>query len=315
MSQLIVSPSPHLTGPDSVRRIMFDVILALTPAAVAGAVLFGPRCLLLYLVCIASAVLSEYLCRKIMKRDNTVGDLSAVVTGLLLALNLPPTLPLWMAALGSAIAIVVVKQMFGGIGQNFVNPALAARIVLMMSFPAQMSAWAAPLAWRSAADAVTAASPLALDAASQPPLTDMLLGLRPGCIGETCAVALLLGGIYLVARRVIEPTIPVVYIGVTALLMWAFGYNPLNQMLSGGLLLGAIFMATDYTTSPTTFRGKLIFAVGCGVITAVIRAFGSLPEGVSFSIILMNILTPHIDRLTMTRPFGAVREKAKAKSE
>lgn len=295
----------------STRSIMLDVIISLIPATAVGIYLFGFHAAAIIAVCIISAVVAEYICRKIIKRDNTVGDLSAVVTGLLLALNLPSTLPLWMAALGSAIAIVIIKQMFGGIGQNFVNPAIAARIVLMMSFTKQMTAWVAPLSWKNG-DAVTSATPLG---GAEVEFEDMFFGVRAGCIGETCAAALIAGGVYLVARRVISPTIPLVYIGTTAALMWAFGADPVSQILSGGLLLGAIFMATDYTTSPVTFTGKVIFAVGCGLITAVIRQFGSLPEGVSFSILFMNILVPHIDNLTRTRPFGAVKEKGGSKDE
>lgn len=308
MNQLFVSPSPHITDLDSTRGIMLDVIIALLPTAVAAVWIFGPRSALVILVSVAAAVAAEYLSRKIMKRENTIGDLSAVVTGLLLAYNLPSTIPLWMAALGSGAAIVVVKQLFGGIGQNFLNPALAGRIVLMCSFPAAMTNWIAPFAYRTG-DAVTAASPLAAaDAGSAlPSISDMLLGVRAGCLGETCVIALVFGGLYLVLRRVISPIIPVAYIATTALLMWLGGADPLYQALSGGLVLGAIFMATDYTTSPLTWRGKLIFGVGCGAITALIRLFGSLPEGVSFSIVIMNLLVPYIERLTAPKPFG--REK------
>jgi electron transport complex protein RnfD len=308
MENLIVSSSPHVTDRQSTRGIMLDVITALIPATVVGIVIFGPRAALLTAVCIISAVLSEYICRRVMKRPQTVGDISAAVTGLLLALNLPVGLPLWMGALGSAVAIVVIKQMFGGIGQNFANPAIAARIVLLMSFGAAMTSWTAPFAWLSGTDAVTAATPLASDG-TVPSYVDMLLGNRAGCIGETCPLALLLGGVYLCLRRVISPVIPVFFTGTTVLLMWAFGEDPLTQLMSGGLLLGAIFMATDYVTSPTTTKGRIVYAVGCGLITALIRGFGNLPEGVSFSILLMNILTPHIDNLMTTRPFGAVKEK------
>lgn len=308
MEKLFVSSSPHLRSGTGVRSIMLDVIIALAPALIASVILFGLRALLVTAVSVAAAVLAEYLSRKIMKRPNSIGDLSAVVTGMLLAFNLPVSIPLWIAALGSAIAIVVVKQFFGGIGQNFVNPALAGRIILMVSFPAQMTKWTMPLTSFSGLDAVTTATPLGIlsegGEQAMPPLLDMFFGVRGGCLGETCAVALLLGGVYLVARKVINPIIPICYVGTAALLSLAFGLDPLVQMLSGGLLLGAIFMATDYATSPLTNWGKVIFGIGCGVLTMIIRQFGSLPEGVSFSIVLMNILVPYIDRLTRPVPFG-----------
>lgn len=307
MEKLIVSPSPHLRQGDTTRKLMGDVIIALCPALVASGILFGPRAILVVLVTVASCVLSEYICRRVMKRDNTVGDLSAVVTGILLAFNLPVGINLFMAAFGGVVAIVVVKQMFGGIGMNFVNPALTARIVLMSSFPTAMSTWSEPFYYvKGGADAVTTASPLALMAQGEPlpSYTDLLLGVRAGCLGETCAVALLLGGAYLIVRRVIKPVIPLCFIGTVAVLTLLLGQNPLEHILTGGLLLGAIFMATDYTTSPLTTKGRVVFGVGCGVITVLIRVFGALPEGVSFSIILMNILVPHIERLTRPKPFG-----------
>lgn len=307
MEKLIVSPSPHLRQGDTTRKLMGDVIIALCPALVASGILFGPRAILVVLVTVASCVLSEYICRRVMKRDNTVGDLSAVVTGILLAFNLPVGINLFMAAFGGVVAIVVVKQMFGGIGMNFVNPALTARIVLMSSFPTAMSTWSEPFYYvKGGADAITTASPLALMAQGEPlpSYTDLLLGVRAGCLGETCAVALLLGGAYLIVRRVIKPVIPLCFIGTVAVLTLLLGQNPLEHILTGGLLLGAIFMATDYTTSPLTTKGRVVFGVGCGVITVLIRVFGALPEGVSFSIILMNILVPHIERLTRPKPFG-----------
>ena len=294
--------------------------------------LFGPRALLVTVVSVAACVLFEFLARKVMKRSMTIGDLSAVVTGILLAFNLPSTIPLWMVVIGDAVAIIVVKQFFGGIGQNFVNPALVGRIVLMASFPVQMSDYPAPFAWRMPeVAAVTSATPLAqfsdiygaenlqsaMDTAGLPSLLDMLFGVRGGCLGETCAIALLLGFVYLLIRRVISPTIPLVYVGTVAVIMLIAGKGNLEfvayQLLSGGLLLGAIFMATDYTTSPVNFKGKLLYALGCGIITALIRIFASLPEGVSFSILLMNILVPHLDRLTTPKPFGTRKEKKRKK--
>lgn len=322
---LKVSSSPHAKGRDTTTGIMLDVIIALVPALVMSVVYFGLRALALCAVCTLTAVLSEYVSRKVMKRNNTIGDLSAVVTGIILSFNLPSTLPLWMGALGSIIAIVVVKQMFGGIGQNFVNPAITARIILMSSFASNMSNWAKPFT-KVFFDAETTASPMALLAnvckgtatvedAGLPSLSQMLLGMRAGSMGEVCAVALLAGGIYLVARKVISPIIPVCFIGTVGVFMFVYsGFDftfTAYQLLGGGLLLGAIFMATDYTTSPMTKWGKVIFGIGCGLITSVIRVFGSLPEGVSYSIILMNILVPHIENLTRPKVFGEVKKEAK----
>ena len=312
-----VSASPHIRSHDTTVSIMLDVIIAMLPAAIASALIFGYRALIVTAVSTVSCVLFEYISRKVMKRPNTIGDLSAVVTGLLLAFNLPSSIPVWMIPIGAFFAVVVAKQFFGGIGQNFVNPALIGRIVLMVSFPTAMSSWVTASGWNSA-DAVSAATPLAVlngtvSGALPVSLSDLFFGKTGGCLGETCALALLLGLIYLLARRVISPAIPCVYIGTTALFMLIAGggdyHFMLSQVLSGGLLLGAIFMATDYTTSPITLKGKIIYAVGCGLLTAVIRLYGSLPEGVSFSIIIMNILTPLIDRYTKPVPFGFVKEK------
>lgn len=311
MEMLKVSANPHIKSGDSTRSMMFDVILALLPAATAAVIIFGLRSLIVMAVCIITAVLSEFICRKLMKRENTIGDLSAVVTALLLAFNLPVTIPLWQAAIGSAVAIVVVKQMFGGIGCNFVNPALIGRIVLMNSFATSMSTWAMPVAYQvDGADVVAGATPLALLSKGEklPSLMDMFLGQTGGCLGETCALALLLGGVYLVIRRVITPTIPLFFVGTVAIISALSGGNPLYEVLSGGLLLGAIFMATDYVTSPTTFKGQIIFGIGCGLITSFIRIFGVIPEGVSYAIIIMNILTPHIETLTRKKPFGTQKE-------
>lgn len=324
MKKLLVSASPHIHSPEATTGVMGDVLISLLPALVMAVVWFGSRALVLTAVCIGTAVLAEWLSRRVMKRPNTLGDLSAVVTGLILALNLPASLPLWMAAIGSVVAIVVVKQMFGGIGQNFVNPAMTARIILMVSFPTAMARWTAPLVSAWSADAVTTATPMASLAASSggnlsadlPSLWRMLVGYHGGSMGEVCALALLVGGVYLIIRRVISPIIPAAYIGTVAVWMLAAGRGDLRfvayELLGGGLLLGAFFMATDYATSPITAKGKWIFGIGCGVITSVIRLYGSLPEGVSFSIILMNILVPHIERLTLPRAFGAEKNKKEA---
>ena len=323
--RLTVSASPHVRSHETTTGIMLDVILALIPALVMSAVYFGTRALCLAAVTVGTAMLSEYLSRKIMKRDNTLGDLSAVVTGLILAFNLPATLPLWMAAIGSVIAIVIVKQMFGGIGQNFVNPAITARIILMMSFPSAMAKWIVPFSSAWSPDAVTAATPMTVlnagtdltAAEGLPTLTQMLIGAHGGSMGEVCSIALLAGAFYLLLRRVISPAIPFSFIGTVAVIMLIAGKGNLEfvayELLGGGLILGAFFMATDYSTSPINCKGRIIFGIGCGLITAVIRLFGSLPEGVSFSIILMNILVPHIERLTTSKPFGY--EKPEKKKE
>ncbi len=306
MKRLIVSPSPHDENYLKTSNIMLNVCIALVPAIIAAYIFFGLRALLLTAVCVGCCVLFEFLCRKIMKRENTIADLSAVVTGIILALNLPVTLPLWMAAIGSFVAIVIVKQLFGGLGQNFANPAITARIVLMVSFPAAMTHWVTPFFWRETADAVTSATPLALgEGSALPSYLDLFLGNVGGCMGETCALALLIGGLYLAARRIISLAAPVSFIGVLALLSFISGEDPLYQILAGGVFLGAFFMATDYATTPISTKGKIVFGIGCGIITFVIRRFGSFPEGVSFSILLMNVLTPYIEQLTRTKVFGA----------
>lgn len=316
MDKLIVSSSPHFNGKKTTQNIMLDVIIGLCPAAIASVIIFGPKALLIIAVCILSCVLSEYLSRKAMKRPQTVGDLSAVVTGLLLALNLPVTINPLIAAFGGVVAIVVVKQMFGGIGQNFVNPALTARIVLMNSFPARMTHWVGAFDYSAAADAVTTATPLSglmyVDSPnSAPDYLQLLLGTHGGCLGETCALAILLGGLYLIVRKVISPVIPVTYLCTVAVLSAVLGRDPLFDLLAGGLMLGAFFMATDYTTSPLYFGARIVFAIGCGLLTVIIREFGSLPEGVSYSIVLMNIITPLIERYVKPRAFGKPKEKKK----
>lgn len=306
---LTVASSPHIKRPDTTRGIMSDVVIALAPAATYGCILFGLRALAVLITSVSVAVLCEFLWNKALKKPNTIKDMSAVVTGLLLGMNLPPTLPLWQAAIGSAAAIIVVKQMFGGLGHNFANPAIAARIILLVSFPASMTRFTEPVS-----DAVTSATPLAGTAGTLSFKT-LFFGMHAGSIGETSAFLLIVGGLYLVIRRVITPIIPVCFIGTVALLSLISGESVMLSVLGGGLILGAVFMATDYTTSPTTSLGKAIFAVGCGIITFVIRKFGSLPEGVSYSILLMNILVPHINRFTLSKPFGFEKVKEAAKSE
>lgn len=306
---LTVASSPHIKRPDTTRSIMSDVVIALAPAATYGCILFGLRALAVLITSVSVAVLCEFLWNKALKKPNTIKDMSAVVTGLLLGMNLPPTLPLWQAAIGSAAAIIVVKQMFGGLGHNFANPAIAARIILLVSFPASMTQFTEPVS-----DAVTSATPLAGTAGTLSFKT-LFFGMHAGSIGETSAFLLIVGGLYLVIRRVITPIIPVCFIGTVALLSLISGESVMLSVFGGGLILGAVFMATDYTTSPTTPLGKAIFAVGCGIITFVIRKFGSLPEGVSYSILLMNILVPHINRFTLSKPFGFEKVKEAAKSE
>ena len=310
-NKLVVSASPHDRSPRTVRSLMLDVIIALIPALIASVIFYGPRALLIECVSVATCVIFEYITRIVFKRSQSIGDLSAVITGLLLAFNLPVSIPLWMVVIGSLVAIVVAKQFFGGIGQNFVNPALAGRIVLLTSFPVAMSTWTQPLTWTmSKLDGITSASPLS----SIHEITSG--GAAPDVsLGETCAVALLLGGIYLVVRKVISPTIPLTYIGTVAVIMLIAGKGDFRfvayELLGGGLMLGAIFMATDYTTSPITFKGKIIFGIGCGLITSIIRIFGNLPEGVSYSIIIMNILVPLIENVTLPKPFGTPKKEKK----
>ncbi len=301
--KLYVSPSPHLRQGDSTRGIMLDVLIALIPAVVASVVLFGFRSLLIIGVSMFSAVLSEYICRRIMKRNNTAYDLSAAVTGLLVGLNMPVSINPFIPAFGSVIAIVVVKQMFGGLGQNFVNPAMAARIILMISFPTQMTRWTYAFGYIRTLDGLTTATPLA-DPSGLRNILDLVVGKSAGCLGETCGAALIIGGLYLIARRVITPVIPLTYIGTVFVMTALLGQNPFFHIFAGGLMLGAIFMATDYVTCPMTFWGKIIYGIGCGLFTVLIRLYGSMPEGVSFSIILMNILVPHIEKLTMPKFFG-----------
>lgn len=303
---LIVSTSPHLRSRTDTATLMRDVVIALVPALIASVIIFGFRSLLVVLVSVAAAVLTEYLFEKGCKKPVTIGDWSAVVTGVILAYNLPVTIPLWQAALGSIIAILVVKQLFGGLGRNFANPAIVARIVLFLSFSKTMTAWQFP-------DAVSSATPLALMANGQmdalPSKLNLFLGMQGGCLGEVSALALLLGFAYLLIRGVITWHTPVLFVGTVFLLSWAIGGSAdyaLCQVLSGGLLLGAIFMATDYVTTPSTKWGQVIFGLGAGLLTILIRQWGNYAEGVSFAILFMNILTPYISKWTRSKPFGGV---------
>lgn len=308
MKVLTVSPSPHIHDSISTQRVMLFVIIALLPGCIAGTVIFGLRAFINLAVCVVSSVFFEYILRRIMKKTQTISDLSAVVTGLLLGMNLPPTINPLFGVIGSFVAIGITKQLFGGIGQNFANPAIVGRIVLMLSFSSQMSTWCQPFYYKQGSDIVTGATPLVSGNADY---LSLFLGNTGGCIGETCAAALLAGGIFLIATKIIRPHAPIAFIGTVALLTWLSGGDALYAVLSGGLILGAFFMATDYATTPLTDMGKIIFGCGCGLLTFAIRKFGNYPEGVSFSILLMNLLVPYIDRLCELKPVGAKKEAAK----
>lgn len=304
---LHLSTSPHIHSGRSTSTIMRDVLIALLPATVAGTVIFGWRSLLVIAVCVASCILLEALYNIIAKKEQTVGDLSAAVTGLLLALNLPSNIPIWQCVIGSLFAIILVKCLFGGIGCNLVNPAITARVFMIVSF-GSMAVQAMP----TVVDTVSSATPLAeLAEGGSPRLLDLFLGTTGGTIGETCALALLIGFAYLLIRRIISWHLPVVFVGTVFILSFLMeGFDVMRALalvLSGGLLLGAIFMATDYVTSPATAWGKVIFGVGAGLLTFMIRYFGVYPEGVSFAILFMNILTPYIEKLTAHKIFGGVK--------
>ena len=307
---LKLAVSPHIHGGRSTAGIMRDVLIALLPATVAGSVIFGWRALLVVAVCTVSCVGFELFFNLITKKDLTINDLSAAVTGLLLGLNVPAATPLWQCVVGSLFAIIVVKCLFGGIGCNLVNPAITARVFMLVAFGA-MAMPSLP----AIVDTASSATPLTSEAGvSVYSITDLLLGLRGGAIGETCGVALLIGFVYLLIRRVITWHIPVSFVGcVYVLSFFIEGMDPvraLTMILSGGLLLGAIFMATDYVTSPATAAGKIVFGLGAGVLTVLIRYWGVYPEGVSFAILLMNILTPYIDGWTKHKVLGVGGKKA-----
>ncbi len=322
-NKLIVSSSPHVRTNKDTSYIMKQVVIALLPATLAALFFFRLSALNVIFFCVTGSVGAEFLCQKISKQESTIGDFSAVVTGLLLAFNVPASLPWWMCLLGAAFAIIVVKMVFGGIGNNFVNPALAARAFLLASFPVAMTLWTRTgVNWVSSGniDAYTTATPLSfLKAGSNgvSSLTDsgisisnMLIGNIGGCIGETSAVLIILGGLYLMYKGIINYVIPTFYICTVAILMFILGgFNftfVIYELLAGGLMLGAFFMLTDYTTSPMTKKGQIIYAVLAGLITTVIRLYGGYPEGVSYSILLVNIMTPLIDKYTKTKVFGEV---------
>ena len=320
---ITVSPAPHIRSPETTSSIMMDVIIAMIPALIWGVYIFGFRALSLTVISVASCVFFEFIYQLIMKKTKTVGDLSAVVTGILIAFNLPVNVPLWIPIAGGAFAIVLVKQLFGGIGKNLVNPAIAARIFLFISFPKYMSVFfditkekISPFAIQPNFDALIGPTPLnslkggLMPSANGIELFDMILGQKGGCIGEVSVVLLLAGGIYLMIRKVITWHIPLSFIGTVAALTYFFPQNPdmmnfaLNEISAGGLFLGAFFMATDYVTSPISKSGKLIFGIFCGLITVFIRYFGAYPEGVSFAIMIMNLFVWYIDKLTKPVKFG-----------
>ena len=301
----IVSVSPHLHHKVDTKSIMRDVCIAMAPALIASVIIFGFRALLVTAVSVAAAVLTEFLYQKGTTQTVTISDWSAVVTGMLLAFNLPVSIPLWQAAFGSIVAILVVKQLFGGLGRNFANPAIVGRIVLFLSFSKTMTAW-------TFVDGVSTATPLSVMAngGQLPSLLQMFLGVKGGCLGEVSILALLIGLVYLLVRKIITWHTPAAFIGSVFVLSWLIGGDfmyAVNQVLAGGLVLGAVFMATDYVTTPSTNNGRLIFGLGCGLLTVMIRQWGSYAEGVSFAILFMNILTPYISKWTRTKPFGGVK--------
>lgn len=297
MSQ-IVAASPHVTTKNSTAVIMRDVLIALLPAVIAGCVVFGLRALLVVAVTTAACVFFEWGFEKLCHTPSTISDLSAAVTGVLLAMNLPVSIPLWQAVFGALVAIVAVKGLFGGIGKNFANPAITARIVMFLAFSKTMTAWVFP-------DAVSSATPLAMMANGESvDYLTLLLGNHGGCLGETSALALLIGFAYLLIRGVISWHTPVCFVGTVFVMSLILGQDAVGQILSGGLMLGAIFMATDYSTTPSTNLGRVLFGIGAGLLTVLIRFYGAYAEGVSFAILFMNILTPYLSKWTETKPFG-----------
>ena len=324
-NRLNVTASPHIQDNSSTRKLMLNVIIALLPCVVASTIIFGARTLLVVGVTVAASVLFEYLYCHLMKKPNPVGDLSAVVTGMILALNMPVTMPLWIAIVGAFIAIVLMKQLFGGIGMNFANPALVARFVLFTGFASRMTAFVnPPKAARTlqimGVDGASSATPLQVEGGvGKYPLMDLFMGVHGGVMGETCALAILIGLAWLLITRTITATIPVAYVGSYAVFSFLLnvgelgaadaGMLVLHEVLAGGLLFGAVFMATDYVTSPFTLKGKIVFGIGLGLITFGIRAFGNMAEGVSYAILLMNLFVPYINDLTRQVPLGYKKHK------
>lgn len=319
INKLIVSHAPHVRSSENTKNIMFDVLIALMPALIAGVVVMGYRAFFVALVCVASSVFFEWGWQKLLKKTITISDCSAAVTGLLIALNLPVTIPFWIAIIGCFFAVIIVKQFFGGLGNNFMNPALAGRAFLLTSWAKPMTTWIKPfdkIYLFNNADVISSATPLAIvkegTGDALPTYLDLFLGNVSGCIGEISALAILIGAGYLLYKKVIDLKIPFFYILTVFVLSYLAGRDGLYQILSGGLMLGAFFMATDYVTTPYTKIGQIIFGIGCGFLTFVIRTWGGYPEGVSYSILLMNLLTPLIDKFTVPKTFG---EKGAAANE
>ncbi|MDW7667787.1 MAG: RnfABCDGE type electron transport complex subunit D [Bacillota bacterium] len=312
-NKVLATSSPHIRSKENTTNVMLDVIIALLPAVIASIYYFGFDSIKLTSIAVISAVATEAIIQKLLKKEVTIKDLSAVVTGILLAFNLPPSAPWWIPLIGSVFAIAVAKQVFGGLGHNFINPALAARAMLLASWPTRMLGWENP----AGVDAVSAATPLQIIKGAEgnlQPLTDLIFGRIPGSLGETSAILLIIGGLYLLYRGVISWKIPVSYIGTVAVIAYIYEGSLLlvgYHVFGGGLLLGAIFMATDYASSPVTSKGKIVFGIGAGIFTMLIRIFGAIPEGVSYSILLMNIATPIIERYTAPKVFGGAKNDKK----
>lgn len=303
MSNLIVGISPHIRSRNSTQRIMRDVVIALLPILVASVIIFGPRALLLTVISAAACVFFEFLWEKLRKEKITVSDCSAVITGILIAYNVPVEMPIWQLIVGDAFAILIVKMLFGGLGCNFMNPALVGRVVMMFSFTGSMTKYIYPA---NGIDALSAATPLANKASlTWANFGTLFLGNHGGVLGETCTLAILIGAVYMLVRGVIKIYIPISYLLSLLVFSLIFGVpNPVVSLFAGGAMLGAFFMATDYVTSPLTNKGKIIFGIGCGLITALIRAFANSAEGVTFGILIMNLLVPYIDNLTLKKPLG-----------
>lgn len=312
--KLIVSSSPHAVNNEDTRRVMLTVIIALLPALCVSTYVFGARALILTAVCIIASVLFEYLWNVLMHKPQTVGDCSAILTGILIAFNVPSNLPYYIAIIGCFVAIIIVKCLFGGLGCNLFNPAITARIVLFISFATEMTTW--PVPSTATTDATTGATPLGILNAGEgslPSNTDMFLGTIGGSMGEVSAIALIVGGLFLIWRKVISPITPIAFIATVFIIAAIAGEDPVFHICAGGVMLGAFFMATDYVTTPLLPLGKLIFGIGCGLMTMLVRLFGAYPEGVSFAILLMNVLTPHIENFCTNRLYTP-KKKAEKKA-
>jgi len=308
MNRLTVSPSPHIKSSQTTKNIMWAVVIALIPAGIAGVYIFGLSSLNVIAISILSCIFTEALFLKFRNRNpGAVLDGSAVLTGLLLAYNLPPDIPFWIPAIGGAVSIILGKQIFGGLGQNIFNPALVGRAFLQISWPVYMTTWKNPRWWP---DAVSSATPLAKEAGQHFTYMDLFIGNRTGSLGEICVIALLIGALFLLVKKIITLHIPLSFIGTVGIITWIFGKEGffkgdfIFNILAGGIILGAFFMATDYVTSPLTKKGKIVFGIGCGILTAVIRLRGSYPEGVCYAILFMNAAVPIIDRFTKTKKYG-----------